>query len=1007
MATRRMNVLSLLWSLLTMSALPCLAQTTGGSLAGRVTDETGQPLPGVSILVSGPKVQGVQTAATGLDGIFMVPFLPVGGGYELRVEAPGYGTVLRKGIEIPLGVTVNLPFVVGKGQAEVVVTAAAPLVDTRQTEIGASVPDRLINSLPLARGWDNTAFLAPGAVPSGMEWLPVGTPSINGSSGAENLFTVDGVDQNSMFDGVNFTALNNEFIEAVEVRTGGVDAEYGGFMGGAVNGVTKSGGNEFHGGVFAYYYDDGLGAASREVAHPGIVNLRSSFKQYDVGASLGGYFIKDKLWFFAAYDYNKTEVGYRVPGADPLVTLNGEPARSWAHDSGYTETITDPQYAFKLTWNVSPNHKLAFSWFGDDREQRTYEYLNGLSPIPSPAVMKTNPYSLTLQWNATWTARFFTEAALSRMSISNEGNATNPETRSHLVYRYSYGENYNVIPTAPPSAYDPATGRIDLASWKPSLGGMADTDTHDQNDELRAKATWLFDATGRHELSFGLQASRGESRINNRQPGPVTVDMDPELTDPKTGGTFRNPFYGHASYDAPTVWWSWDPGAQSYLYMTDTFFNGAVMSMDHDYYAGWVQDNWNLTDAFMLKLGLRWERNRMRSGERTFNAPGVLDPRGGPEGPYYDGQGRSIPMQDEWSPRVGFTWDVAHNGKSKLYGFYGIYYERPSNIIGAFYGYNAIFHYEWFADAALTQPVGACVALGLYPGKVEGGPEGGRLKGSYTQESLLGFQYEVKPELSLGARVIYRDLGRAIEDISPDGGLTFILTNPDQWTDVWIADYQGRPGYRWRYPQPVRRYEALELTADKRFSNRWSLQASYTLSRLEGNAEGLYSNDYAGTLMPNVTGQYDLPELLYNSFGPLPNDRTHVVKVFGSYFFENIPLELSGRFTLMSGTPISKRGAHPAVVGLPGPFLEPRGSAGRTPTVWSLDVGLQYTFKLGKSGLAVRADIFNLTDQQVTTQVDQWYNYFSGEDVQTNPNFGREIEHQPGRRVRLALRWTF
>jgi hypothetical protein len=88
-------------------------------------------------------------------------------------------------------------------------------------------------------------------------------------------------------------------------------------------------------------------------------------------------------------------------------------------------------------------------------------------------------------------------------------------------------------------------------------------------------------------------------------------------------------------------------------------------------------------------------------------------------------------------------------------------------------------------------------------------------------------------------------------------------------------------------------------------------------------------------------------------------------------------------------------------------FVAPRGAAGRTPTVWSLDLGVQYTFTIGKTALALRADIFNVTNNQTTTQVDQTYNYFSNEDVQTNPNFGKEIAHQQGRRVRLAIRWTF
>jgi hypothetical protein len=668
--------------------------------------------------------------------------------------------------------------------------------------------------------------------------------------------------------------------------------------------------------------------------------------------------------------------------------------------------VKDPQYALKLTWNVSPNHKLAFSWFGDERKRSAQSFVNGPSAVASPYTDERSPYSLSLQWNATWSPRFFTEAALGRMSADTKISIVNPAARSSWTYWYAY-TGYGVIPTGPPSSYDPATSAIDLASWRPNLGANAwGDDLTNVSDQLRLKATWLFDAAGRHELSFGLQAARGKVDRTNSMNGPPTVDMHPELTNTMTGDTFPNPFFGVASYPGALNFWFWDPDASAYRFQAFSYTNGMVSSVTQDTASYWVQDNWNLTDAFMLKLGLRLERVRMNTGAHRLNAPGLLDPRGGPYGQYFTGAPTGIYFDDQWAPRLGFTWDVARNGKSKLFGSYGVYCERPTLTSAMWYADNTIQHFEYFADAVLTQPVGPCSVIGLYQPRAVGGPRGGTIKGAFTEEWLLGFQYEVRPDLSLGARAIYRDLGRAFEDLQLNGGMTPVLTNPDQWTGVWFPDYLGRPGFRWRYPKPVRRYAALELSADKRFSDRWMLQASYTLSRLEGNYEGLWMNDTGNSYPDNVTLQFDLPEDVYNGFGPLPNDRTHVLKVFGGYYFEGVPLELSGRFTLMSGIPISKHGREP-LWGTMSTFVAPRGSAGRTPTVWSLDLGVQYTFKVGKTDLALRVDIFNVTNQQITTQVDQTYNYVSNEDVRTNPNFGKEISHQQGRRVRLAIRWTF
>jgi len=151
----------------------------------------------------------------------------------------------------------------------------------------------MITNIPLGRSSRGIAFLAPGAVTSGL----ADQPSFAGASGPENSYIVNGVEVVGSGDGRNLTNLNFDFIEATEVKTGGMDAEYGGLMGGAVNSITKSGGNEFHGGLFGYYWDDGLGAKERKLDNPTVVDYIKSNKIYDIGGYLGGYIIKDKLWF--------------------------------------------------------------------------------------------------------------------------------------------------------------------------------------------------------------------------------------------------------------------------------------------------------------------------------------------------------------------------------------------------------------------------------------------------------------------------------------------------------------------------------------------------------------------------------------------------------------------------------------------------------------------------------------------------------------------------------------
>ncbi|MEJ2421477.1 MAG: hypothetical protein P8018_07100 [Acidobacteriota bacterium] len=198
----------------------------------------------------------------------------------------------------------------------------------------------------------------------------------------------------------------------------------------------------------------------------------------------------------------------------------------------------------------------------------------------------------------------------------------------------------------------------------------------------------------------------------------------------------------------------------------------------------------------------------------------------------------------------------------------------------------------------------------------------------------------------------------------------------------------------------------MEITFVKRYSNHWQMAGSYVLSRLQGNYEGLYSNDN-NQLDPNITSKYDLPQLLINGYGLLPNDRTHVLKLFGGYNFD-WGLDLSANFQLQSGRPISALGSDD-FYGIGEGFVDghPRGTDGRTPTTWTLDIGAQYNFKLFKSNLGLRLDIFNITDNQKATAVDQIYNTVDTQNVQNNPYYKMETAHQFPRQIRVAVRWTF
>jgi hypothetical protein len=285
----------------------------------------------------------------------------------------------------------------------------------------------------------------------------------------------------------------------------------------------------------------------------------------------------------------------------------------------------------------------------------------------------------------------------------------------------------------------------------------------------------------------------------------------------------------------------------------------------------------------------------------------------------------------------------------------------------------------------------------------------------YTEELLGGFEYEIMPNFAVGIKYVTRDINDVIEDISVDGGQTYFITNPGGM--VSMNPVTGAPlDETVFFPEPVRDYEALELTLNKRFSNNWQLFGSAVYSKNEGNYGGLFRQDN-GQLDPNITSLYDLPSLLVGAFGLLPNDREYQFKVYGSYVW---PIRLTTGFyaQYLDGTPISKLGAHP-IYGANERFVTPRGSAGRTPDIWNIDLHLQYPISFGAgTDLALIVDVFNISDEQEAAAVDQTWTLASRDaqgrplpglanDPQQNPLWGTPLAYQSPRTIRLGAKLSF
>jgi len=263
---------------------------------------------------------------------------------------------------------------------------------------------------------------------------------------------------------------------------------------------------------------------------------------------------------------------------------------------------------------------------------------------------------------------------------------------------------------------------------------------------------------------------------------------------------------------------------------------------------------------------------------------------------------------------------------------------------------------------------------------------------------VVGAEYEVLPDLKLGVSWSRRDLGRIIEDMSTDGASSYFIANPGHVDEGAVADLRGQAMATGNadeaaalranadlfeavgvFDVPKRTYNSITVSADRRFTKSFFMSASYTYSQNKGNYPGLFSNE-TNQLDPNLTSQYDLPELMANRYGDLGSDRSHLIKLDGFYRLDANEI---GDFTFggsargQSGIPINTLGGHPAY----GPgesYLLPRGEGGRLGITTKFDVHLAYGHALS-AGMRLEGfvNVFNLFNQQPELVIDEIYTYDS------------------------------
>ena len=971
-------------------AAPLVFAQTTGDIRGQVKDSNGAALPGVSVEARSPSLQGTKTSVTASDGTYRISLLPPGE-YTVSFSLSGVGKVeKRAAVQLDKTVVVDGTLTLS-ATAEVTVSGQAPVIDATSSATGANFTSEFVRTLPLGRGFQAIAIKAPGVIQG--FGADSGNFNVQGSTGAENSFIIDGVDTTEIQYGRQGKAAPGEFIQEVEVKVGGYQAEYGHAQGGVLNAITKSGGNDFHGDVFGYYSGRPTTAAGGNIWQAKDDNLQSKSDSLgtnrnqtdsirntlraDYGADIGGFFWKDRIWFFGAYDrvHSGGQNFLNNPTGNCTVTCNAAKGTGTLTGAS-TATETNQQlFAGKLTFRLTEGLSLVGSVFGDPSDTGP----NLATPISGAA---PGTYQGTVKQGGT-----------------DYSGRLSGVVGSSFLFELQGAKHQEKTVQAPANTLERRFSTV-LPSGVPAQGGFGffRTQTFARNF-FRGAVSYYANFIGTHEFKGGGDYAMVNSISERRYTGPPGNKETVFVRTFKEGTFYQHEYNSSGLRDANGVPIEVDVapgGTLSRSNNTGVFF----------------QDKWQILPTLTLNLGLRWEDQKVKDINNISQ----------------------IHINDEWMPRVGFAWDFIGGGRSRLYGSFSRFYETmPSDINIRAYGLEittAVFNKDPNSDVGdptvcgklytpltgTTANTSLCTAgrhSRILTGGSFGEPTQPGIKGQYSDGITFGVQYEPMQDLSVGIEANYRSLGRVIEDggaLNSSGDLEYFIFNPGQTFKSPVTgetvglDYVGK--------DPKRFYRALQLTAQKRFSNQLQFIASYVYSKLEGNYDGVFQTSTT-QLDPNINSAFDYVYFTTNSRGWLSNDRRHTVKLDGSYV---TPFKLTVGLSAFyfTGTPLNRMGYSNGYRNYEF-FLVQRGSQGRTPSVYDADLHLGYTIPLGPAEFNIGADVFNVLNQQRTLAQDQRYDLSqgpldaNGNDTAgpLNPNYGQPISFTGRRSLRVFGRISF
>jgi len=1007
------------------------AQTsTTGSIDGTVTDVNGASVPGVTVTAT--RQGGRSAVAVSNDeGIYRLPQLEPGR-YVVTVEAAkGFARFEQTDVEVSLGRTSNVTVSLRpQGATEVVeVTASSgAAIDVTANTTGTNVSTEQFSNFPTQRTVQSLYSIAPTVSRSGLRDASGRDrdPSVAGSSGPENNYILDGVTVSDPAFGGSGANLPFEFVQEVEVKTGAYGAEFGKATGGIFNVITKSGTNEIRGDAFVYFTPTSFVREVKAEAIPFTGSAANGFNEVDAGFDIGGPIMKDKLWFFGAFNPQRRRNFFLAQ-----TTLNN-----------VQNKITTPFYAGKITWQPSQNHVFNFSTFGDFTKQEGFLFGGsgyGQNDASFRGTTETGGSNYALRLNSTFTPSFIGEFSggfhFQRANTLPDPSVADTEL---VTDNFAILRSGGVLPVVGTNVAA-ATGGIFL-SFVNGTGGSVTRNFvrqgfglfSEQDRDRYEGAARLQNIWGNHTFKYGFELNQNRYRINTRSTGPtrdfgatdsgvfdgfrVTNSFaicqgnttTATITCPNatiqgraqalvTAGAFGTQ-YTNTAFGAVSLATVVNPILIANTYSVRDFRLTTHGEFTHtNTESFYVQDDWKASKNIQFNLGLRWDyQQTYGSDTKYFSLNNFVD---------------------NAQPRLGFIWDFTGEGRGKIFANFAKFVETPIpldlNVRAGGDSQQIDFNIR---VNRVNAPAGSVAVTDF--GNLGGDrtPIDVGLKPQTVNEWTAGIEYSPFKDFALGMRGIYRAQRDVIEDGSFDDGDHYFIFNPGRRGNGETTEDIActTPGIGC-FGRARRYYRALEFTATKRFTNNWQLISSYVYSSLIGNYEGLFRNDN-GQSDPNITSLFDLVSLLANTYGRLPNDRPHQFKVDGTYRTP-FKLLLSTSFRAQSGIPFDQLIPHP-VYGNNEGFAVPRGTAinpvtgrNRTPTTWNMDIGAYYPIQVGENRqLRFQLDWFNVTNSQRAIRQDTTFRLNSGASgipAVDNPFYGQGTIFQFPSALRLGIKFQF